>query len=90
MEKYPDGFKFGNLSTLFTEVDTLKILQPYMKKGTSSTLEEKIERERAKLFSSGSLEKIPELVQEMEDISGISQSLILQMFFQHSFEKNKY
>lgn len=47
-----------------------------MKKGTSSTLEEKIERERAKLFSSGSLEKIPELVQEMEDISGTSSSLV--------------
>ncbi|VBB28127.1 unnamed protein product [Acanthocheilonema viteae] len=66
---FVDGFVFDCVSVEDKEIDILKSLQPYVKKGTSSTLEEKIERERAKLFNSGSLEKIPELVQEMKDIS---------------------
>uniref|UniRef100_A0A0R3RFY5 RNA helicase n=1 Tax=Elaeophora elaphi TaxID=1147741 RepID=A0A0R3RFY5_9BILA len=66
---FADGFVFECVSGEDKEVDILKSLRPYVKKGTSSTLEEKIERERAKLFSSGSLGEIPELVQEMTDIS---------------------
>lgn len=70
------GFKFLNLSVLlyfdniFAEVGVLGSLEPYVKKGVSTSLEEKIKRERAGLFNSGSLEKMPELVQEMEEISG--------------------
>ncbi|MCP9257836.1 putative ATP-dependent RNA helicase DDX27 [Dirofilaria immitis] len=66
---FTDGFVFDCSDEEDEEVDIPKGLQPYVKKGTISTLEEKIERERAKLFSSESFEKIPELVQEMEDIS---------------------
>lgn len=68
-EHFTDGFVFDCVSGEDKEVDILKCLQSYVKKGTSSTLEEKIERERAKLLGSESLEKIPELVQEMENIS---------------------
>ncbi|EJD75750.1 DEAD box polypeptide 27 [Loa loa] len=66
---FADGFLFDCISGNDKEVDILQSLHPYVKKDTSSTLEEKIERERVKLFSSGLAEKIPELVQEMEDIS---------------------
>ncbi|CAG9538022.1 unnamed protein product [Cercopithifilaria johnstoni] len=66
---FADNFVFDYVSGEDKEIDILKSLQPYMKKETSSTLEEKIERERAKLFSLEPLGKIPELVREMEDIS---------------------
>ncbi|OZC12599.1 hypothetical protein X798_00230 [Onchocerca flexuosa] len=66
---FADGFVFNCLSGEDKEVDILESLQPYVKKSNISTLEEKIERERTKFFNSGSFERIPELVQEMEDIS---------------------
>ncbi|VDO28591.1 unnamed protein product [Onchocerca flexuosa] len=75
---FADGFVFNCLSGEDKEVDILESLQPYVKKSNISTLEEKIERERTKFFNSGSFERIPELVQEMEDISGTSRSLILR------------
>ncbi|VDK68165.1 unnamed protein product [Litomosoides sigmodontis] len=66
---FADGFVFDYVGSKDTDTCILKSLQPYVKKGSSSTLEEKIERERMKLFGSESLEEIPELIQEAQDIS---------------------
>uniref|UniRef100_A0A915Q5I9 RNA helicase n=1 Tax=Setaria digitata TaxID=48799 RepID=A0A915Q5I9_9BILA len=66
---FADGFVFNCVSEAEKEIDALTSLQPYMKKGVKSTLEEKIERERIRLFNLGPCEAVPELVQEMEDIS---------------------